>query len=170
METPFVYWPDLRPAPGDVMARLRELDPTLDLVHLGAGHWLLGSVQPNEQRRHFCLRILNRQYSMPASSRSAGRILCYALYADGFRPIAMYAETEVQNGACVRDFELREYNYRNRPEETFRARLREAEGEDALEKRIVAILDHVHSEWRSVHRYAMRHARSIRHPGLPWKR
>jgi hypothetical protein len=166
---PLVHWPDARLAPRDVLERLREIDPTAELVHLGAGYWLVGSVQPNEWRRFKAARVVAHQFALPEARRSPGIVLAYSLYAQGFRPVAMYTEREIQSGLAIWDFRERDYNWRNCAEETVAARLREAEGEIVTANRIAALLDHVRSEWPSIHRFIFRGARSFRQPGVPWR-
>ncbi len=150
--------PAVREAPADVVARLREVDRTAALVYLGLGYWALGSVQPSTYRAKQARTILARFNELPAAARSPGKYLFTRMLEEGFRPIRVYSEREVQSGEAERDFRERDWNYRNRPGEAFEAALKRVDGSEDVERKIIRILDAVHTEFPS----AMRHARGRR--------
>jgi len=158
--------PTPRGAPWDVVRQLREVDPTTTLVYIGLGHWLLGSVQPNGFRRQLADRLIANQWRLPAEKRRPGVILWGRLLRSGFRAIALYSEEQINNGYALLDFRRREWNWRNRPEQAFEETLRRVSDEPDLTKRVMTILDAVHSEWRSVYRWAFRGQHSVINPGL----
>lgn len=165
MET-LIETPTPRGEPSDVAARLREVDPATTLVYLGLGQWLLGSVQPHAYRRQLADRLIANQFRLPVEERRPGVVVWGRMLRAGLRAIALYTEEEVNSGYAVLDFRRREWNWRNRPDEAFEETLARVSDERDIEERIVTILDAVHSEWRSVYRWAFRGQRSIINPGL----
>ncbi len=155
----------VREAPADVLARLREVDRTAALVYLGLGQWALGSVQPSTYRAMQARVILARFDQLPAVARSPGKFLFTRMLEEGFRPVSVYSEREVQNGDMIRDFRERDWNYRNRQKEAFEAAMRRVDGSENVDGKIIRILDAVHTEFPSAMRFA-RGRRGVLNPGI----
>lgn len=158
----------LRSAPSDLVHRFRELDPTLDLVYIGAGQWLLGSVQPHAERAMRARRMMARQEEMPVERRRAGVYLWARMLEQGIRPIALYSEAEIHDGRAMLDFRERDWRWRNQAEEAFRASADRVDRGVDVEKRIITILDAVHGASSDLHAHVFRKRQVVRQPGLPW--
>ena len=152
-----------------MVARLRDVDPTAELIYLGAGQWLLGSVQPNEARRLAGGRMIARQLALPPERRSVGAIRLGTLFRQGFRPIAIYEEADLDSGFVVADFRFRDWRYRHNADRVFEERLDEVDDAKDLERRIVQVIDMVHGEFPDLHRYAFLKRHSVLSPGAVWR-
>ena len=151
-----------RTAPADVMARLREIEPTAELVYLGAGHWLLGSVRPTRVREREGCRAIGRWRQLPEEKRSPGRLLRAQLIRQGFAPIELY-EVNDPDGRIVRDFRRRDWRWRNRADETFERTLDNSDDAMGLHESIETIIDQVHAEWRGLHAFSTGRRRHFTH-------
>jgi len=101
--------PQLRTAPEDIRRRLREIDPTVEVIYLGRGRWIVGKVRPNQHVRARAIRMLdefhrNLQNKKKLSERGKEKVLFALLALQGFRPVADYTMPE-PDGTVVKDFE-----------------------------------------------------------------
>lgn len=163
---PLVRFPTPRQAPDHVVGRLRDVDPTADLVYLGLGQWVLGSVRPNGYRARKARKLRAGENDLPAQKRRPGIYLLTALLEQGFRPVAVYGESEVQSQYVVRDFRERDWNYRTRPEAAFRAAMDRSDRSRDVEARVAAILDKVHADFPTIHRHTFGGRSGVLNPGL----
>lgn len=109
--------PAERRAPPRVLAALRRVDPTADLLYLGEGEWWLGSMKPNQHRRRIGENIKRIELAKPHPSWAQLRYAEAAML--GFTFIAtVYGEP---NGQTVDQFRESDWVYRHD-----RARLEEA--------------------------------------------
>lgn len=86
--------PEGRQTPLLLLAALRELDPTVELVYFGARDWRLGAVRPTPKRYSAGEMILDNEERRPAKERSMKNILLAHLLKQGFAQIAKYVEPE----------------------------------------------------------------------------
>lgn len=163
-------------APTEIRSALREIDPDADLVHLGGREWLLGVRRPNaaaEQRVReqltqlttTKLEVSERAERALAESQLGKELQLLQFFASApFRPIHLYeigGEGGTSFGAVVRDFRLRDFNWRTRREAAFRE-LKDAVSFDlADQKRTGLVREFIRQESRSMFRFVMKKARSF---------
>jgi hypothetical protein len=116
-------------APADILRRLRETDPTADLLYLGWGKWLLVSVRPNSammatgrRRLAAAARLLQRWDTDPKLKQNPGafrrlyqRWLYWLAVSQGARPICDYERKFVKRyglEAIVQDFRCMDWMHR----------------------------------------------------------
>jgi hypothetical protein len=160
-----VRFPRAFDAPSQVVERLREVDPSAELIYLGLGCWVLGSVQPHDYRARKARELRRSENALPALSKRPGLYLLTLLYEQGFRVINIYDTADVQHQAVVRDLRERDWRFRNMRDEAFAEAAKRSEHGD-LETRIVQILDMVHAEFPTIHRHLFRGRRGVLNPGL----
>lgn len=102
------------PEPG-VVADLRSIDPSLELVCLDPGVWGVGSVRPTPARCAAGQRL-------GKEARTRRQRLFARLVEEGYSPIAVY-EQRVPDQRIVKDVRLRDYNYRHHANRTVEAML-----------------------------------------------
>lgn len=67
--------PTFREPPADVLANLRNIDPTIELVYMGGGAWALGSLERNGIRdRVGARKVAMATTARPATKQAARRI------------------------------------------------------------------------------------------------
>lgn len=97
-----------REAPSDVVRRLRELDPSVEVICLGWNRWIVGRMRPTRDTYRIATRMLATYWKMPAAARAAKRGVQryrFALAAlQGFRPVHEYTLSEL-DGRVVKDFQ-----------------------------------------------------------------
>ncbi len=140
MDTLLPHFPHLRRPPHHVVAGLRQVDPTADLVYLGWGKWLLVSVQPDRMdmwykkrngqfstlrrdaleilvnaRRLLALWETDHKYQANpgAFRRLIGRYDFAQLAVMAARPIAEYRIQGEPTSAIVDDFRRMDWLYRH---------------------------------------------------------
>jgi hypothetical protein len=116
-----VEFPRLRTTPDYVVRGLREVDPTAELVYIGRGKWLLGSVRWD--RRHVsaarkrldaAFGAVKRIGQWKASHPRVGqRVAYWTLALQGFRPIAEYKLQGEPDSRIVNDFRRMDWMYKN---------------------------------------------------------
>lgn len=86
--------PEGRPTPLLLLASLRDIDPTAELVYVGEGQWWLGSVRPNEPRAAKGRVILQQMEALQAQQRAipsiVRNIMLGKLMVQGFARIMAY--------------------------------------------------------------------------------
>lgn len=95
IDTPSVFDP-----PSHLLRGLRQVDPRADLHCLGDGRWVVGVVEPTEERCMIGGRMLARYTNNPEATRSEMR-MAY-LHRHGLGVIGIYERDELGN--CVADF------------------------------------------------------------------
>lgn len=143
MHRNLVDLPQAVTAPSWLLADLRAIDPSLDLIYMGQGKWLVGSVRPNSIRRQMATRMLDTamsQLSVGArlTSRGIGRIRLALLAVQGFSPIAEYSG--VPSGRIVEDVRRKDWMYRHLSDNDVQ-RLLDAEQEERREDALASAAD-----------------------------
>jgi hypothetical protein len=154
-----------RTAPADLLARLREIEPTTTLVYVGDGTWWLGRVRPSDDPRHAKLH------------RQGVAMLDGMAQLDGLRGGKGRAQRMVVNALCkLAGFEWeREFRIQGEPtgdvvawwraqhwlethqaEATYLAALKTSSGEDRRAEGQARVRDYVQSEAPGIHRHAFR--------------
>lgn len=117
-------------APADVIARIRETDPTAELLYFGWGKWYLVRYRPNRMWQHKAmprikdaLRLLQQWQDLPryranpgAFRRLYARLLFWQMVYQGGRPVAEYSAKEVRAHGLeyiADDFRRMEWMLRN---------------------------------------------------------
>lgn len=110
-----------REAPRDVLRGLRVIDPTAELIYLGAGRWLLGRVVSSEPIRAAGERLAASCSRATKSRNTASRTLTREDYdrhlmaqlrLRGFQPTTEYVVYGEPTGAIVRDQEVMDFLHR----------------------------------------------------------
>jgi len=164
-------------APENVLTALRAVDPDADLVHLGGNEWMLGVRKENHAARERVERQLKIMTTTrlevgdiadraAAESQLGKEFQLLQFFASApFRPIQHYrigdGPGEMTFGEVVRDFELRDFNWRTRREEAFRE-LKDAVSMDVADARRTALVrEKVQAEAGDMFRYILRGARNV---------
>lgn len=99
-------FPQARRVSPDILRRLREIDETATVVHLGGPTWIVGKVRPNDAVRADAINMLDRWSAalisgkrMSAQGRS--RVAFALLALRGFRPVQMYQITHGEPDARI---------------------------------------------------------------------
>jgi hypothetical protein len=162
MQTLLPNFPHLRLAPPHVLAGLREVDPTADLVYLGWRRWMLVSVrqdlmdswykQRNGQfstlRRHALGMLVNARRLLElwetnpkyranpgAYRRLINRHDMALLAYQGARPITDYTVQGEPTAAIVDDFKRRDWLYRNTTDDELLAQVNAPKEQQQAEAR-----------------------------------
>lgn len=77
-----------REAPPTLLAELREIDPTVELIHFGGGDWRLGSIRKTDTRSSAGEEILAMEAARSPSNPK--NVLLGKLLKEGFAQIAQY--------------------------------------------------------------------------------
>lgn len=132
-DTLLPQFPHLRRPPQHVVAGLRQVDPTADLVYMGWAKWLLVSVRPNREVIQQSQRILtnarrllelwraNPKYreNPGAFRRLIGRYDFAVLATMGARPITEYVIQGEPTSAIVDDMRRMDWLFRHTTDEAF---------------------------------------------------
>jgi hypothetical protein len=86
--------PEGRQTPLLLLAQLRELDPTVELVYFGARDWRLGAVRPTPKRVQAGVMILDNEEARAPEKRNIKNVYLARLLTQGFAQIAKYVEPE----------------------------------------------------------------------------
>lgn len=111
-----VELPQARTAPEDIRRRLRELDPTAEIVYLGFGRWSIGRVRPTNESVRIATRMIRTYWSMKDAARASRRGVQRYRFAEacrqGFRPVAEYTMREPDD-RIVKEFQASQYRMLN---------------------------------------------------------
>lgn len=77
-------------APPALLAQLRAIDPTVELVHFGGGDWRLGAVMLTDERVASGEAILGQLLKQPLRDRNIKTVLLGMLSIQGFAQIEKY--------------------------------------------------------------------------------
>jgi hypothetical protein len=91
--------PEGRETPLLLLAQLRTIDETLELVYFGKRDWRLGSVKPNDERTFRGDRILAFEDARDPVHRNPKNLYLGALLKEGFAQIAQYFDMGDPSGA-----------------------------------------------------------------------
>lgn len=155
-----------RETPPALLAQLREIDPTAELVYVGDQQWWLGAVRTNEERRKAGEHILafERRRTQP----NPRNIMLGQLLLQGFARIQMYrcagdpsvdrvVDAEGYPCSIVEDFRARDAAWRrDQGREAFRARLQHSTGEKRREESRAAFRDYLLNDGRAKYRREVR--------------
>ncbi|MBA3645298.1 MAG: hypothetical protein H0W63_03900 [Gemmatimonadaceae bacterium] len=165
----------------NLLASLRDLDPTIELVHFGEGDWRLGAVRLTPQRVKAGAAILYQQ-EMIGAKASPKHILLGKLLQQGFAQIAQYQVPEGQDveGTVIcqtgkaetdyrctilEDFRARDHAFRNDAERAFAARLDETNDEPARREQEARQAEYLRTDGRDHYRRIMRDRKVFGHGG-----
>ncbi len=77
-------------APPQLLMQLREIDPTVELVHFGGGDWRLGAVLLTDERVASGEAILGQLLKQPVAQRNIKAVVLGMLSIQGFAQIEKY--------------------------------------------------------------------------------
>lgn len=137
---PLLQWPVSRESPPHVVAGLREVDPTAELLYFRNGRWFMGTVRPQRDLILRATRIVARALGViarhVAQSKTGGRVTVdrrsrdrlelFLLAMQGFRPIAEYVLHGEPDSAIVNDFRYRDWRYRHESDNEYWRKMDEA--------------------------------------------
>jgi hypothetical protein len=127
---PYIDHHSCRTAPEDIVRRLREIDPSFELVYWGAGVWRLGRIWPfHAARVTKARRILAMEFAR--DTQQEGNVRMARLAAEGFRSTCDYHQNDPDD-RIVQDARIRIYNLREARHRVFQERLSETMGDQRL--------------------------------------
>lgn len=106
MRSIFADFPLARSCPVGVLRRVREIEPTADVLYLGPRQWLVGPVKPDTRARGSQIPVLQNLFRIPPKKRSASwhrRVTMARAKALGFRPALVHEHNDA-DGELVEDF------------------------------------------------------------------
>lgn len=134
-----------------LLADLREIDPTVDLHYLGNGVWVLGSVRPNKHRYVQAGRLLRDGHDRSTWMRRLWELTIY-----GFARVGVYQIQGEADSRIVTDFRQKDWRYRHEREVAFDEAMADADGTNELEWRKKLMLDDMeartHDSWANFFR------------------
>lgn len=166
LESHFPDFPRLYDAPPDVLRRIREVAPDVDLLYLGWGRWYLVRYKPHREHRERarrrlpeCLRLLHEwetstkyKANPGAFRRLYGRYLFWRMVELGARPIAEYDTRFVRTfglEAIPDDLRQMEYHLRHTSDQAALEAINgPKEREQALAHAQLADPDRARDAWR----------------------
>lgn len=89
-----------------VLRRVREIDPTADVLYLGPRFWMVGPVKPGTLARGAQIPVLQNLLRVPQKKRGASwhrRVLMARAKERGFRPCLVHEHNDA-DGELVEDF------------------------------------------------------------------
>lgn len=108
--------PSTRLAPDDLRRRLREMDTTAEVIHLGGSTWCVGRVRPTRDSTRIASRMLATYWAMGAPARNSlrgkQRYRLALAGLQGFRPVAQYTLREIDD-RVVEDFRVSQWRMRH---------------------------------------------------------
>lgn len=126
-----------------------------DLLYLGRGRWMVGTISGNAGERARRARVvLRKQYARPHADRDESTIRTAIAATQGFRVFSKYTASEVLSHLAVREFRTADYIYRQGREKAYQEL--ESEGLDpsvAEEKLREEAIDRAKEYWGSSRRF-----------------
>lgn len=124
-----VDYPGDRPPPEHLLRGLREIDPVAEMVYIGHGDWLVGRVQPNNERYVLGAYAARLELSHPNPNLEALRDA--QLQMQGFAAVATWHFEGEPTSIVVEDFRRRCWIYDRSREAAIREAVRASAGVDA---------------------------------------
>lgn len=151
--------------PPQLLADLRVIDESVELIHFGGGDWRLGSVVPSPERCTQGQKILDQLERLDHPNPK--NILLGILAAQGFSQIEQYTATMGIDGTVtdssgnpctvLEDFRARDSEWRrDRGEAVFKERLEITLGTKKQAESDAKLRDYVHNDGRDHYRREMR--------------
>jgi hypothetical protein len=143
--------------PDDLLRRLREIDPHVELLGVGNGIWWLGRVSDNQHRRRIATNIL-KQTRVVEKNRWVRLNARLAL-----RGFAMVSDWQGEpNSRILLDFQRKDWKVRTGIADLeFEERLLVSDGTTGLQRRLDVLRDKTDSDHRSIFNHVMRGSRSV---------
>jgi len=135
--------PQFRTAPEGIRRRLREIDPTAEIIHLGRQHWVVGKVRPNALVRQQAIRMLDRiehelSNGKQLSERGKEKARFALLALQGFRTVHQF-EMREPDDRVVKEFERSRWMWLHMSEmETWRSLEEDAAAPAAAARKALA--------------------------------
>lgn len=143
--------------PDDLLRRLREIDPRVELLGVGNDIWWLGRVVFSQQRYHKATNVLKKVRPV---DRNRWTRLNAKLALQGFGLISDwqgYADSRI-----LLDFERKDWKLRHgAADDEFEERMRYSDGTIDTERRLALLRDKLHAEKNDIFDFAMRGKRSV---------
>lgn len=170
--------PEARETPLLLLAALREIDPTVELVYAGEGRWWLGAVSDNEERRRMAALILSNEEKRDAVHRNRRNIMLGKLQAQGFALIETYIGPDptgvvrVENGedsyqtTILADFQFRDDQWRkDQGASVFAERLAHSAREPQKAENQRRASDYLHTDGRDQYRRHVKNRLTVGYEG-----
>jgi hypothetical protein len=156
--------------PPELLARLREIDPTVELVHFGGGDWRLGAVDPSDVRTRdgeLMLKTMQDQKDHRAIEPDPKNVILARLVIQGFAQIEKYTATmgishtvtDSEGTPCtvLEDFRARDMAWRkDQGESVFQRRLIATTGEADRAEHDAEMREFIRTDGRSHYRREIR--------------
>lgn len=165
---PYIDLPSPRDADPVVLARLREVDPLVDLHYVGLGVWVLGTYKPSRHNEYTGDMMIASERLVPPELQSMSRFRMARLIRAGLRIFDYVDEKDIDSMKVVADFRFADWRYRTNAQEAFLENLKGSDDQTSLERRKALLLDYNQTEMRDIWRYAFAGRRNIRQPGVKW--
>jgi hypothetical protein len=151
--------------PPELLSQLREIDPTIELIHFGGGDWRLGAVNYSDERVRDGELILKQQAKLDHPNPK--NVLLGQLAIQGFATIEMYTATmgisntvtDSEGTPCtvLEDFRARDAAWRkDQGQSVFEQRLAVTNGDVARAEHDALLKEFVRTDGRSHYRREMR--------------
>lgn len=174
--------PGGREPPREVVALLREVNPSAELIYRGQGRWSLGTVRHDREIQKRCARSL-WAYNVLLEKAAPGaqahvdpgarpivltekarqelmdRLHTKRLQYQGFRLVVDFTE-EMLNTGIVEAYQRARWTRRNR-EAAAAVEAEKSKPIDGADAQIAQVREQHDQEHRSLHRYAFRHQKSV---------
>ena len=160
---PSLQYPSERTCPPALLAELRRIEPTAELLYVGEGRWLLGTVRfrwDNYAKAARALAKIERdnatnltaivahaevgrdKATLRAAAYRQSRNMAYLrAVMQGFRPIADYTIQGEPDSRIVHDFARRDWLFRVAPDASDQEKLDEADGTAAARRKLEVLRD-----------------------------
>lgn len=167
--------PDGKEPPPALLAELRAIDDTAELVYVGEGTWWLGAVRPTEIRRQAGTRILALEERR--AKPNPRNVMLGKLLLQGFARIQAYHTTgdpagpvtDCEGHPCtiVNDFRERDALWRrDRGEQAFRERMARSDGTEKRTQGDARLRDFLLNDGREHYRREVRDRVVFGHGGM----
>lgn len=165
--------PGGRRPPPEVVEGLRDVDPTAELVYVGKGRWMLGTVKHDRERYKRAVRAIGAYLTVLNFAAPGGRShvegagsdleltpenrrqLMYRLWKkrlqlQGFRIVCVFRQEP--DSAVVDAFKAMDWLYKNRFDEVEAEEREKAEGDSpALKEKKAQVLEYFRAEHKDIH-------------------
>ena len=156
--------------PPELLAQLREIDPTVELIHFGGGDWRLGAVNPTDVRTRdgeLMLKTFQEQKDRRAIEPDPKNVLLARLVIQGFAQIEKYTATmgisntvvDSEGTPCtvLEDFRARDFAWRkDQGKSVFERRLAVTNGDVKRAEHDAQLKEFIRTDGRSHYRREIR--------------